>query len=135
MSDDLSDLLKNFSNSNIDMNKVNEILNSLSSSDKSSSSNNSTQNTSSNSKNNTSSSSNTSNNSNNNIDINTMLKIKEIMDKINSTHDDKRSHLLMALKPFLRESRQVKLDQYMKLLDIAPLLEMFKNDNGGDKHV
>ena len=138
MSDDLSDLIKNFSNSNIDMNKVNEILNSLSSSDKSSSSNNSTQNTSSNSKNNTSSSSNTSNNSsnsNNNIDINTMLKIKEIMDKINSTHDDKRSHLLMALKPFLRESRQVKLDQYMKLLDIAPLLEMFKNDNGGDKHV
>lgn len=130
MSDDLSDLLKNFSNSNIDMNKVNEILNSLSSSDKSSSSNNSTQNTSS-----SSNTSNNSSNSNNNIDINTMLKIKEIMDKINSTHDDKRSHLLMALKPFLRESRQVKLDQYMKLLDIAPLLEMFKNDNGGDKHV
>ena len=130
MSDDLSDLIKNFSNSNIDMNKVNEILNSLSSSDKSSSSNNSTQNTSS-----SSNTSNNSSNSNNNIDINTMLKIKEIMDKINSTHDDKRSHLLMALKPFLRESRQVKLDQYMKLLDIAPLLEMFKNDNGGDKHV
>ena len=29
MSDDLSDLIKNFSNSNIDINKVNEILNSL----------------------------------------------------------------------------------------------------------
>lgn len=123
MSDDLSDLIKNFSNSNIDMNKVNDILNSLNTSDKSSSTNNSTQDTSSNS------------NTTNNIDINTILKIKEIMDKINSTHNDKRSHLLMALKPFLRESRQTKLDQYMKLLDIAPLLEMFKNDNGGDKNV
>ena len=123
MSDDLSDLIKNFSNSNIDMNKVNDILNSLNTSDKSSSTNNSTQDTSSNS------------NTTNNIDINTILKMKEIMDKINSTHNDKRSHLLMALKPFLRESRQTKLDQYMKLLDIAPLLEMFKNDNGGDKNV
>ena len=123
MSDDLSDLIKNFSNSNIDMNKVNDILNSLNTSGKSSSTNNSTQDTSSNS------------NTTNNIDINTILKIKEIMDKINSTHNDKRSHLLMALKPFLRESRQTKLDQYMKLLDIAPLLEMFKNDNGGDKNV
>lgn len=126
MSDDLSDLMKNFSNSNIDMNKVKNILNSLNSSDKSSSSNNSSQNSSQN----TSSDSNATN-----IDMNTILKIKEIMDKINSSHNDKRSHLLMALKPYLRESRQTKLDQYMKLLDIAPLLEMFKNDNGGDKDV
>ena len=29
MSDDLSDLIKNFSNSNIDMNKVNDLLSSL----------------------------------------------------------------------------------------------------------
>ncbi len=117
MSDDLSDLIKNFSNSNIDMNKISDILNNLNSSDKSSDS----------------SSKNTSNESN--IDINTILKIKEMMDKINSSHNDKRSNLLLALKPYLRESRQSKLDQYIKLLNIAPLLEMFKNDNGGDKNV
>ncbi len=117
MSDDLSDLIKNFSNSNIDMNKISDILNNLNSSDKSSDS----------------SSKNTSNE--NNIDINTILKIKEMMDKINSSHNDKRSNLLLALKPYLRESRQSKLDQYIKLLNIAPLLEMFKNDNGGDKNV
>ena len=34
MSDDLSDLIKNFSNSNIDMNKVNDLLSSLKSTDK-----------------------------------------------------------------------------------------------------
>lgn len=118
MSDDLSDLIKNFSNSNIDMNKVNDLLSSLKSTDKSSSSNNSSSSEST---------------SANNIDINTMLKIKEMMDKINSSHNDKRSNLLLALKPYLRESRQTKLDQYMKLLNMAPLLEMFKND--GDKNV
>lgn len=118
MSDDLSDLIKNFSNSNIDMNKVNDLLSSLKSTDKSSSSNDS---------------SSFESTSANNIDINTMLKIKEIMDKINSSHNDKRSNLLLALKPYLRESRQTKLDQYMKLLNMAPLLEMFKND--GDKNV
>lgn len=118
MSDDLSDLIKNFSNSNIDMNKVNDLLSSLKSTDKSSSSNNSSSSEST---------------SANNIDINTMLKIKEMMDKINSSHNDKRSNLLLALKPYLRESRQTKLDQYMKLLNIAPLLEMFKDD--GDKNV
>jgi hypothetical protein len=118
MSDDLSDLIKNFSNSNIDMNKVNDLLSSLKSTDKSSASNDSSSSEST---------------SANNIDINTMLKIKEMMDKINSSHNDKRSNLLLALKPYLRESRQTKLDQYMKLLNMAPLLEMFKND--GDKNV
>lgn len=122
MSDDLSDLIKNFSNSNIDMNKVNEILNSLKSNDKSSSSNESNKNSS-------------EKPTTSDIDINTILKIKEMMDKINSSHNDKRSNLLLALKPYLRKSRQTKLDQYMKLLNMAPLLEMFKNDNGGDKNV
>lgn len=118
MSDDLSDLIKNFSNSNIDMNKVNNLLSSLKSTDKSSTSNDSSSSEST---------------SGNNIDITTMLKIKEMMDKINSSHNDKRSNLLLALKPYLRESRQTKLDQYIKLLNMAPLLEMFKND--GDKNV
>ncbi len=119
MNDDLSELIKNFSNSNIDMNKFSDILNNLNSSDKSSCSNNSSN----------------SDDSNSNIDINTILKIKEIMDKINSTHNDKRSNLLLALKPYLRKSRQSKLDQYMKLLNMAPLLEIFKNNGGDDKNV
>ena len=122
MNDDLSDLIKNFSNSNINMNKISDILSNLNSSDKSSASNDSS----------------TSSNSyglHSNIDINTILKMKEIMDKINSTHNDKRSNLLLALKPYLRKSRQSKLDQYMKLLNMAPLLEIFKNNGGDDKNV
>lgn len=122
MNDDLSNLIKNFSNSNINMNKISDILSNLNSSDKSSASNDSS--TSSN-----------SDGLHSNIDINTILKMKEIMDKINSTHNDKRSNLLLALKPYLRKSRQSKLDQYMKLLNMAPLLEIFKNNGGDDKNV
>lgn len=124
MNDDLSDLIKNFSNSNINMNKISDILSNLNSSDKSSASNDSSTSTSSN-----------SDDLHSNIDINTILKMKEIMDKINSTHNDKRSNLLLALKPYLRKSRQSKLDQYMKLLNMAPLLEIFKNNGGDDKNV
>ena len=66
----------------------------------------------------------------NNIDMNTILKMKSIMEKLNSK-DDPRSNLLYSLKPYLRESKKEKLDQYANLLNIAKLSELFKNDNKG----
>ena len=66
----------------------------------------------------------------NNIDMNTILKMKSIMEKLNSK-DDPRSNLLYPLKPYLRESKKEKLDQYANLLNIAKLSELFKNDNKG----
>lgn len=66
----------------------------------------------------------------NNIDMNTILKMKSIMEKLNSK-DDPRSNLLYSLKPYLRESKKEKLDQYSNLLNIAKLSELFKNDNKG----
>lgn len=41
----------------------------------------------------------------NNIDMNTILKMKSIMEKLNSK-DDPRSNLLYSLKPYLRESKK-----------------------------
>lgn len=79
-------------------------------------------------------SSNENNNPNNfdfsNIDVNTIMKMKSIMEKMNSK-DDPRSNLLYSLKPYLRESKKEKLDQYANLLNIAKLSELFKNDNKG----
>lgn len=66
----------------------------------------------------------------NNIDMNTILKMKSIMEKLNSK-DDPRSNLLYSLKPYLRESKKEKLDQYANLLNIAKLSELFKNNNKG----
>lgn len=70
----------------------------------------------------------TSNNFNfNNIDMNTILKMKSVMDKMNNSNDP-RSNLLYSLKPYLRDSKKEKLDQYANLLNVAKIAELFKND-------
>ena len=44
--------------------------------------------------------------------------------------DDPRSNLLYSLKPYLRESKQKKLDQYVNLFKITRLSNFFKNEKG-----
>ena len=71
----------------------------------------------------------TSNNSNNknNIDINTIIKIKSIIDSLNK-NDDPNSNLLYSLKPYLRKSRQEKLDQYANILKISKIVNTFSKN-------
>ena len=72
-----------------------------------------------------------SNNSNNfNFDINTMMKMKSIMDKMSSSRNDPRSNLLQSLKPYLNDNRKEKLDQYMQFLNISKVLEAFNSEGG-----
>ena len=72
-----------------------------------------------------------SNNSNNfNFDINTMMKMKSIMDKMNSSRNDPRSNLLQSLKPYLNDNRKERLDQYMQFLNISKILEAFNSEGG-----
>ncbi len=63
------------------------------------------------------------------IDIDTILKIKNIMETLNKK-DDPRSNLLYSLKPYLRESKQKKLDQYVNLFKITQITQLFKNEKG-----
>ena len=78
---------------------------------------------------------NSSTNTNNNtfdfskIDINTMMKMKSIMEKMNHSSDP-RSNLLQSLKPYLRDEKKSKLDQYSNLLNMANLIELFNQNNG-----
>ena len=46
--------------------------------------------------------------------------------------DDPRSNLLYSLKPYLRENRQKKLDQYVNLLKITQVTNLFKNEKGDE---
>lgn len=64
-----------------------------------------------------------------NIDIGTILKIKSIMETLNKK-DDPRSNLLYSLKPYLRESKKKKLDQYVNLFKITQVTNLFKNEKG-----
>ena len=89
------------------------------------SNNSTTNNNNSNSNNNTS-----SNNTGfdfSNIDMNTILKMKSVMEKMN-TSNDPRSNLLYSLKPYLRESRKEKVDQYANLLNVAKIADILKDN-------
>ena len=107
-------------------------------------SNNSANFNSSNSNNNNNSNNNSNNNNNqnknnsngsgfdfNNIDMNTILKMKSAMEKMNNKNDP-RSNLLYSLKPYLRQNRQEKLDQYVNLLNFSKIADMLKNDKKDD---
>lgn len=81
-----------------------------------------------NNKNTTNTNSNTNSFDFSNIDMNTILKMKSVMEKMN-TKNDPRTNLLYSLKPYLREERKDKLDQYANLLNVAKIAELLKNDN------
>lgn len=61
-----------------------------------------------------------------NLDINTILKMKDVMNKLNSNQNDPRSNLLLSLKPYLNRHRKEKLDQYMQFLRISQIIEAFQ---------
>ena len=70
----------------------------------------------------------TSNNNNNfNLDMNTIMKMKSIMENMNNKNDP-RANLLYSLKPYLRDSKKDKLDQYVNLLNVSKIAELM-NDN------
>ena len=75
--------------------------------------------------------SNNDNSSNNGIDFETIMKMKSIIDKMN-TKDDPRSNLLQSLKPYLKDSRKAKVDQYIQLMNMSKVMEVFPF-MGGDK--
>lgn len=91
---------------------------------------------------NNSSNTNTNTNSNNTnngnfdfsqIDINTILKMKSVMEKLNNSNDP-RSNLLYSLKPYLREEKRGKVDQYANLLNVAKIADIFKDNNKENPH-
>ena len=67
----------------------------------------------------------------NNLDFETIIKMKSIMETFNNS-DNQDSKLLYSLKPYLRKSRQVKLDQYINILKISQVSKLF-NKKGDDK--
>lgn len=62
-----------------------------------------------------------------NLDAETIMKMGSIINKMNQK-DSASSNLLHSLKPYLRESRKDKLDQYANLLNVAKIAEVMKND-------
>lgn len=89
--------------------------------------NNSNVNTSQNNNSNQSSSNN--NFDLNSIDMNTITKISSVFKQMNNSKDDPRANLLNSLKPYLRDSKKGKLDNYMNLLNVTKIAEIMKENN------
>ena len=123
----MSDVLKKLNsfigqnNNNISPDMVNNIFNMVNNSN-----NENTSNTSTSYNDNQSTSSNF-----NNIDFETIMKMKTIIDKMN-VKDDPRSNLLQSLKPYLKDSRKSKIDQYIQLMNMSKVMDVFPF-MGGDK--
>lgn len=60
------------------------------------------------------------------FDMATIMKMKNIMDSMKSSKDDPRANLLRSLKPYLKESRKEKVDQYIKLFGMGKVFEMLR---------
>ena len=74
--------------------------------------------------------SNQSTSNNSGIDIEMIMKMKTIIDKMN-TKDDPRSNLLQSLKPYLKDSRKSKVDQYIQLMNMSKVMDVFPFMGGG----
>ena len=67
-----------------------------------------------------------------NLDVNTIMKMKSVIDNMNNKNDP-RANLLYSLKPYLRDSKKSKLDQYVNLLNISKIADVM-NKNKDDKN-
>ena len=75
---------------------------------------------------------NVSQNGNFNLDMNTIMKMKSIMENMNNKNDP-RANLLYSLKPYLRDSKKDKLDQYVNLLNVSKIAEFMNQNNNDNK--
>ena len=126
MNDDISDLMAKI-NSMLGSDSDNNLKDLINNASSNSSNNNSSNNNSAN----TSNFEDSSEDNGFNIDFNTIMKIKSIMEAMNSKKNDPRAKLLMSLKPYLKDSRKQKLDQYVQLLNMSRIFELLK-EKGGD---
>lgn len=139
MDGDMNDIFQKLNSILEDKDMSNNLKNVLSNFSSSTTSNNSNE-TSSTEQSNNSSTFNTENSSEQSnsssgipeFDINTILKIKKIMDSINhDKKDDPRANLLRSLKPYLSDNKKDKIDNYIKFLQFAKIIEVM-NPLGGD---
>lgn len=78
---------------------------------------------------------NTSNNFDlNNIDMDTIMKFSSAFGKIKNSKNDPRANLLNSLKPYLRDEKKGKIDQYMNLLNVSKIAEIMKDNNKGNSN-
>ena len=57
------------------------------------------------------------------LDIDTILKIKDILSRLNKTKDCPRNKVLVSLKPYLEDTKKEKLEKYMQIANLLSVME------------
>ena len=68
----------------------------------------------------------------NNIDINTLMKFSSVFNMNNK--NDPRANLLNSLRPYLRDGKQNKLDNYINLLNVSKIADIMKANNNNKEN-
>lgn len=63
------------------------------------------------------------------INFDDIIKIKNILEKMNSSENTNRNTLLHSLKPFLPANKKEKLEQLIKISSLLTALELLENKN------
>lgn len=58
-----------------------------------------------------------------------MMNIQKMMSMLNSKSDDDLTNLLFALKPYLRNQKKEKIDEYVKLFRMGKMAELWNKMN------
>lgn len=128
MNDDMSNLMEQINNmmkNNQIPDDIKNIINSMSQNSSNSG------NTDSKNKDTSSSENTSSDSSMPEFDMATIMKLKRVMESMKSSSNDPRANLLKSLKPYLKESRKEKVDQYIQIFGMGKVFEML-NPLGGD---
>ena len=64
-----------------------------------------------------------------NIDMDTIMKFSSVFGKMKNSKNDPSANLLNSLKPYLRDEKKGKIDQYMNLLNVSKIAEIMKDNN------
>lgn len=62
---------------------------------------------------------------NSGFDISTFLKLQKVLSAVQK--DNPKKDLLLSLKPFLRKTRQDKMNDYINMLNVLSILDALKN--------
>ena len=66
-----------------------------------------------------------------NFDFETFLKLQQIMNSLKSEKNDPRTNLLLSLKPYLKDSRKQKIEQYINIFKMTKIIDLL-NKSGGE---
>ncbi len=65
-----------------------------------------------------------------NFDPSILLKAQNIFGAMNS--NDNKKNLLLSLKPFLRKTRQDRMNEYINIMNVISILGNFRGKKGSD---